>query len=679
MKALNRRRGSQMKKYAFFVVLLVFTSFLLFGCDQATVEPTVEQFTMTFNVNGGMQISPITKDANTSVSKPTDPTRDGFTFVKWYSDQGLTAEVTWPYTLTSDVTFYAKWQENVVANTYTITWEVNGAVVETDLEVVEGTTPTYNGQNPTKVSTAQYSYSFTGWSPEITPATSNQTYVAQFSQTVREYTISFNSNGGSTVVALTHDYGTQINEPTEPTKDGYHFVSWCLDSELTQTVTWPIELTQNITLYAKWNEAVPYGSYLSALLSSYTQSPYTYVPDTMKIGSQLITQQQATLDYTVNINLSTVPFGGFGEQWNMVVNNLEQSQAFFEVLTVVDALTSISVTAFNNYLDTNPSNTALYQFTEGIYQVTISFEQGIMYYVLDYTTTVPVFGEQTIQIALSYDITTHDKVGRIQIGDANALRYEISDGSYKFAIRYLGVRRAYFEIIENEDESVEGRIFEFLGLDDSYSMGSSAEFFIDDEYVSVVGNKSSSMMGWTGTITELYDATNGRLLGYEVKETLSSITYNTLWFNLDDTSGITSVKFLTAPLEDSNPHLVYVNNSTTEFETKNVGGFSTKMLSRRYDIELRTQYFYYQSGDDIIEVLLQIPMIFVQEEQLATLVTDINAMNPGLNFQFNVGTTIQNKIMADYDTLVDPFMSQKDDYTAQTILDYIGSKYTHTS
>lgn len=668
-----------MKKYAFIVVLLVFTSFLLFGCDQATVEPTVEQFTMTFNVNGGMQISPITKDANTSVSKPTDPTRDGFTFVKWYSDQGLTAEVTWPYTLTSDVTFYAKWQENVVANTYTITWEVNGAVVETDLEVVEGTTPTYNGQNPTKVSTAQYSYSFTGWSPEITPATSNQTYVAQFSQTVREYTISFNSNGGSTVVALTHDYGIQINEPTEPTKDGYHFVSWCLDSELTQTVTWPIELTQNITLYAKWNEAVPYGSYLSALLSSYTQSPYTYVPDTMKIGSQLITQQQATLDYTVNTNLSTVPFGGFGEQWNMVVNNLEQSQAFFEVLTVVDTLTSISVTAFNNYLDTNPSNTALYQFTEGIYQVTISFEQGIMYYVLDYTTTVPVFGEQTIQIALSYDITSHDKVGRIQIGDANALRYEISDGSYKFAIRYLGVRRAYFEIIENEDESVEGRIFEFLGLDDSYSMGSSAEFFIDDEYVSVVGNKSSSMMGWTGTITELYDATNGRLLGYEVKETLSSITYNTLWFNLDDTSGITSVKFLTAPLEDSNPHLVYVNNSTTEFETKNVGGFSTKMLSRRYDIELRTQYFYYQSGDDIIEVSLQIPMIFVQEEQLATLVTDINAMNPGLNFQFNVGTTIQNKIMADYDTLVDPFMSQKDDYTAQTILDYIGSKYTHTS
>ncbi|MDY0276714.1 MAG: InlB B-repeat-containing protein [Acholeplasma sp.] len=667
-----------MKKYYFMVVLLVFTSFLLFGCDNV-VEPTAEQFTITFNSNGGSEVTAITKNVNSSVAKPVDPTKKDYTFVKWYSDPSLTTEVTWPYTLSSDVTFYAKWEENVNTPTYIITWEVDGSIIETDSGVLEGTTPTYDGATPTKVSTAQYSYTFTGWSPTISTATQNQNYVAEFSQTIREYTISFNSNGGSTVQAVTDEYDTQLVEPAEPTKEGYHFVSWCLDSGLTQTVTWPLEITHNQTLYAKWNEAVPYGAYLSTLLSSYTQSPLSYIPNTMKMGSQLITEQQATIDYTSNTNLSTIPFGGFGEQWQMIVTNIEQSEAFFNVLTVVDTLSTISVTAFNNYLDTNPSNTALYQFTEGIYQVTISFEQGIMYYVLDYTTTVPIFGEQTVQIALSYDITTQDKVGRIQIGDANALRYEISDGSYKFAIRYLGVRRAYFEIVENDDESVEGRIFEYLGLDGSYSIGSAAEFFINDDYVSVVGNKSSSMMGWTGTINELYDVSNGRLLGYEVRETLSSITYNTLWFNLDDTSGITSIKFLEAPLEDSNPHLVYVNNSSTEFVTKNVGGFSTKTLSRRYDIELRTQYFYYQSGDDVVEVSLQIPMIFVQEEQLTTLVNDVNTSNPGLNFQFNVGTDIQDQIMSDYDMLIDAFIVQKDEHTAQTILDFIGTKYTHTS
>ena len=117
----------------------------------------------------------------------------------------------------------------------------------------------------------------------------------------------------------------------------------------------------------------------------------------------------------------------------------------------------------------------------------------------------------------------------------NALRYEATDDTYKFAVKYLGVRRAYFEISKDNQNNVEGRIFEFLGIDGSFSTSSAAEFQIDDNYVSVVGNKSSSMMGWTGTINELYNVNSGKLLGYEVQETFSSITYNSLWFNLGDT------------------------------------------------------------------------------------------------------------------------------------------------
>ena len=143
-------------------------------------------------------------------------------------------------------------------------------------------------------------------------------------------------------------------------------------------------------------------------------------------------------------------------------------------------------------------------------------------------------------------------------------------------------------------------------------------FFIDTDYASVVGNKSSSMMGWAGTISELYDISDGTLLGYEVRETLSSITYNSMWFNLSDTSGINTIKFEDAPLEDSNPYLVYVNGNATVFESKNVGGFSTKSFSRRYDIELRTQFFYYEDGEELVEVAVLVPMIFVQQEQLST-------------------------------------------------------------
>ena len=185
------------------------------------------------------------------------------------------------------------------------------------------------------------------------------------------------------------------------------------------------------------------------------------------------------------------------------------------------------------------------------------------------------------------------------------------------------------------------------------------------------------MMGWTVTITELYDKNDGVLLGYEVQETLSAITYNTLWFNLGDTTGISTLKFLEAPLEDSNPYLVYINGQAEVFETKLVGGFSTKMLSRRYDIELRKQYFYQQDGENLVQVEMLIPMLFVQEENLSTLVNDINASNDGLSFSLDVSSTIQNQIISDYDSLVEPFILQKDEFTVQVIIDFIGSAYGH--
>ena len=562
--------------------------------------------------------------------------------------------------------------------TYTITWDVNGLAVEVDLSVVEGTTPAYNGVTPQKPATAQYTYAFTGWSPTITTAQSNQTYVAQFSETINQYTIQFNSNSGTSVSQITQNYGELILEPIEPTRLDYRFMGWYTDVNLTEPVEWPLEVTQNQTLYAGWNEVVPFGDYLSLLLSSYSVNPYGFIPESMIPGARLVSQAQLEgIDYSTFVTTSAIPYGGFGEQWNMVTDNLAQAQFFFDLLTVVDTLASLSVTTFNNYLDTNPVDTAHYNFLSGIYSVTISFEDNIIYYVLDYTAALPVIGEQTIQIALSQNIITNEKEGRIQAGDANALRYVMSEDGFQFAIKYAGIRRAYFEISSDSLNNVEGRIFEYLGSDEVFTLGSAAQFFITSDYVSVVGNKSSSMLGWEGTINELYSTDTGILLGYEIRETFSSVTYNTLWFNLDATSGIDSIKFLEAPVEESNPYLVYINDQEELFISKNVGGISLKTLSRRYDIELRVQYFFYEEGDILYQAAMLVPMIFVQEEQLSTFEADVNSMNDGLTFSFNLSTIIQNKIMDDYDMLIDNFIVQKEEYTTQLIIDFIGTAYTH--
>ena len=47
---------------------------------------TINQYTMTFNTNGGSEISSITQDYNSAVVRPSDPTRDGYEFRGWYTD-----------------------------------------------------------------------------------------------------------------------------------------------------------------------------------------------------------------------------------------------------------------------------------------------------------------------------------------------------------------------------------------------------------------------------------------------------------------------------------------------------------------------------------------------------------------------------------------------------------------
>ena len=73
---------------------------------------------------------------------------------------------------------------------------------------------------------------------------------------INQYTISFVSNGGSTVDAITQDYGSTVLEPTKPSWVEKSFVGWFTDSGLTNEYTFDTMPAENITLYAKWVEYV---------------------------------------------------------------------------------------------------------------------------------------------------------------------------------------------------------------------------------------------------------------------------------------------------------------------------------------------------------------------------------------------------------------------------------------
>ena len=54
---------------------------------------------------------------------------------------------------------------------------------------------------------------------------------------INQYTITFNSNGGSSVSSIMQDYATTVSKPTDPTKVGYTFAGWYINSSLTTAYT----------------------------------------------------------------------------------------------------------------------------------------------------------------------------------------------------------------------------------------------------------------------------------------------------------------------------------------------------------------------------------------------------------------------------------------------------------
>ena len=115
---------------------------------------------------------------------------------------------------------------------FTVTFvDEDGETVLQTSEVEYGETPVYSGTEPTKEGSAQYSYSFAGWTPEIVPVTGNATYTATYDSAVNKYNVTFVDYDGETVLkeAASYDYGTPADEivrPNNPTRepaDGFTF------------------------------------------------------------------------------------------------------------------------------------------------------------------------------------------------------------------------------------------------------------------------------------------------------------------------------------------------------------------------------------------------------------------------------------------------------------------------
>ena len=195
-----------------------------------TAQWEINQYTITFDTNGGSEIAPITQDYGTEITAPDNPTRKGYTFKGW--DKGI------PETMPAEnITVKAQWE----INQYTITFDTNGGSEIAPITQDYGTEITAP-DNPTRKG-----YTFKGWDkgiPETMPA-ENITVKAQWE--INQYTITFDTNGGSEIAPITQDYGTEITAPDNPTRKGYTFKGW--DKEIPKTMP-----AENITITARWKD-----------------------------------------------------------------------------------------------------------------------------------------------------------------------------------------------------------------------------------------------------------------------------------------------------------------------------------------------------------------------------------------------------------------------------------------
>ncbi len=229
-------------------------------------------FTVTFDSDGGSEVAAQSVNRGEKVTKPENPTKEGFVFEKWVTqttdNAGTAAETTeteWDFekdTVTSDITLTAKWK--IVA--FTVTFDSDGGSEVAAQSVNRGEKVT-KPENPTKegfvfekwvtqttdnAGTAAETTE-TEWDFEKDTVTSDITLTAKWK--IVAFTVTFDSDGGSEVAAQSVNRGEKVTKPDSPTKKGYTFDKWVVkDAE--KVSAWDFDndtVTSDITLYAIWN------------------------------------------------------------------------------------------------------------------------------------------------------------------------------------------------------------------------------------------------------------------------------------------------------------------------------------------------------------------------------------------------------------------------------------------
>jgi uncharacterized repeat protein (TIGR02543 family) len=248
---------------------------------------------LNFIENGGTAVTNISGNFGDSITQPANPTRTGYTFAGWFSNENLTTAFTFPATFPdygvdgTTVNIYAKW----TANTYTVSFSPEAGTVDETIATYDSPMPLtgtnnvdYSGENPVIIAPpiqnvtiqvpVQTGYIFNGYffgatqyytntvaSARSWDRTSNTTLTASF--TAITYTIQYNGNEATTgsTASSSHTYDVAKALTTNGfSRTGHFFVGWNTLANGTGTSYTNSQSVINlsstqgatVTLYAQW-------------------------------------------------------------------------------------------------------------------------------------------------------------------------------------------------------------------------------------------------------------------------------------------------------------------------------------------------------------------------------------------------------------------------------------------
>lgn len=346
-----------------------------------TAQYTIKTYTVTFDSRGGSAVELQTVNHEETATAPTAPTREGYSFTDWYTDEELTTAFDFATRIKTDTTIYAKWK----INTYTLTYTAgaNGSITGEARQTVN-----YKGSGTAVTAAANEGYHFVKWSDGSTESPRTDTNVlvditveALFA--INEYTVTFVDWDELVIEKQTVKHGSNATTSEAPAREGYTFDGWDTDfTNVTSNLT--VKATYKINTYTvtfKYDdgivlatEEVEHGSAATAPSVS-TREGYTFTGWDVSfynvIGDLTVTAQYKAVDYTLTIKYQYTDGSEAAESYTATLNF---SNAYEIDSPVITGYTADKNTIFGTMPADNVTVTVVYTVNE--YTITFDSDGG---------------------------------------------------------------------------------------------------------------------------------------------------------------------------------------------------------------------------------------------------------------------------------------------------------------